>query len=368
MRASREGEISHLEKKLKTVAIGWQLEESSKNCFTQNLLEYYYVSLYGFNAHQYISYSTESLKEQSINDGFKQIIIIKQGIMFQSLNNALVQALESDNSVITIKGQKTIEMSNNNIIDLNDNNTDNISWLTEQLNLQVSFIANTEKFMYEPVDGQIFTKLITSSGGLNPILYPWSLKMTAGATVDVVDLSNIALVNARRWVTEWDGNDCIQFANKLNSFFEVDNSPSFITRGGSNRHKQRMQELVETQVGFNNWYANDFPSIKYNFKKHDFFNSINNDALIEDIKNNEGNVYIHLSNIYHYQPTAFYYNLADRISMQNNFIKKLKLNNLGNRVMLTFIDAQHQMPPVPTWVDDIELNELLPRYKVFPWQ
>lgn len=26
--------------------------------------------------------------------------------MFQSLNNALVQALESDNSVITIKGQK----------------------------------------------------------------------------------------------------------------------------------------------------------------------------------------------------------------------------------------------------------------------
>lgn len=45
-----------------------------------------------------------------------------------------------------------------------------------------------------------------------------------------------------------------------------------------------MQELVETQVGFNNWYANDFPSIKYNFKKHDFFNSINNDELIEDIK------------------------------------------------------------------------------------
>ena len=49
MRASREGEISHLEKKLKTVAIGWQLEESSKNCFTQNLLEYYYVLMMALN-------------------------------------------------------------------------------------------------------------------------------------------------------------------------------------------------------------------------------------------------------------------------------------------------------------------------------
>jgi hypothetical protein len=75
-----------------------------------------------------------------------------------------------------------------------------------------------------------------------------------------------------------------------------------------------------------------------------------------------------LSNIYHYQATAFYYNLESRVAMQNDFINKIKINNLGSKVMITYIDAQHQTSPKPVWVDDIELIELLPRYKVFPWQ
>ena len=40
--------------------------------------------------------------------------------------------------------------------------------------------------------------------------------------------------------------------------------------------------------------------------------------------NNVGNVYIHLSNIFDYQATAFYYSLKTRVQLLNNFISLIK--------------------------------------------
>jgi hypothetical protein len=352
--------LHNFKKENNQICIGWLLQENSNafiNGFSQNIAEYGYVSFDIFGIKQYIGHSVESLQEQS--QDYKQMLVIKQGIVFRDLAGFITNVANESNTIIYASDYA------DDIIDFNTTNADNMSELTDILNLQVSFVANTERFMYKPTPGQKFTKLITSSGGLNPILYPWVLNMTNGATVDVVDLSNIALVNAKRWVNEWDGKDCITFANMLLDSTSVDGL-TFITRGGA--HKHRMQELVNQQDGFETWFNNTLPYINYNYRKHDFFNNTENDKLVESVKNNVGNVYIHLSNIYHYQPTAFYYNLKSRISMQNSLINKLKAANLGKKVMITYIDAQHRLPPAPIWVDDIETPEILEKYNIFPWQ
>lgn len=354
--------LHNFKKENKQICVGWLLQDhpnSFINGFSQNLIEYYYVSLDIFGAKQYIGNSIDDLQSQS--QDYKQLLIIKQGTVFRDLSGFITKLSKENNASAILNANEYVD----DIIDFNTNNVDNMSELTDILNLQVSFVANTERFMYKPVHGETFTKLITSSGGLNPILYPWSLHMTNGSTVDVVDLSNIALVNAKRWVNEWDGKDCVNFVNMLIDSTSVD-GVTFITRGGA--HKDRMQKLVDEQDGFQKWFTNTLPYINYNYRKHDFFNSIENDKLVESAKNNVGNVYIHLSNIYHYQPTAFYYNLKSRISMQNSLINKLKTANLGKKVMITYIDAQHRLPPAPIWVDDIKTEEILEKYHIFPWQ
>tara|TARA_B110000037_G_scaffold199404_1_gene239128 strand:- start:305 stop:1384 length:1080 start_codon:yes stop_codon:yes gene_type:complete len=355
--------LESLKKENQQICVGWVLQDLPNvfiNGFSQNLMEYYYVSLDAYGIKQFCGYSVADLQKQAEAHQFKQVLVINQGIVFYDISEFMtnISKFESIDNVIEANTFK------DDIIDFNVSNSDNLSKLTEILNLQVSFVANTEQFKHVNT-GNTFTKLITSSGGLNPILYPWSLNMTNGATVDVVDISNIALVNAQRWVREWNGTDCLNFVNMLIDSTSVD-GVTFITRGGA--HKHRMQKLLDEQDGFAEWYRDKFSFINYNFRKHDFFNSKENDKLIESVKNNIGNVYIHLSNIYHYQATAFYYNLESRVAMQNDFINKIKINNLGSKVMITYIDAQHQTSPKPVWVDDIELIELLPRYKVFPWQ
>lgn len=355
--------LENFKQENKQICVCWltqNLQNDFVKGFSQNLIEFYYVALDVYGVKQYIGNNIDDLQKQAESDGYKQVLIIKQGIVFYDISNFITKISKSqDTSHIIIA-----DTFKDDIIDFNINDTDNISKLIEILNLQVSFVANTERFMYQPIIDQKFTKLITSSGGLNPILYPWSLNMASGATVDVVDISNIALVNAKRWVTEWDGKDCIKFVDALIDSSSVDGL-TFIIRGGV--HKERMQDLLNEQHGFDEWFASDFPLINYNFRKHDFFNSKENDKLIESVKNNVGNVYIHLSNIYDYQPTAFYYNLKSRVSMQNDFINKIKINNLDNKVMITYIDAQHRVPPKPVWVTDVMTQNVLPKYCIFPW-
>lgn len=355
--------LDNLKKENQQICVGWVLQDLPNafiNGLSQNLMEYYYVSLDAYGIKQFVGNSVADLQKQAESNQFKQILVINQGIVFYDISEFMtnISKLESTDNVIEANTFK------DDIIDFNVSNTDNLSKLTEILNLQISFVANTEQFKHVNTDNT-FTKLITSSGGLNPILYPWSLNMTNGATVDVVDISHIALVNAQRWVREWNGADSIAFVNLLLDSNSVDGSIS-VARGGN--HKVRQQQLLDKQNGFDEWYRDNFPFINYNFRKHDFFNSKENDQLIESVKNNVGNVYMHLSNIYHYQATAFYYNLESRVAMQNDLINKIKINNLGSKVMITYIDAQHQKSPKPVWVDDIIVADLLPKYRIFPWQ
>ena len=130
----------------------------------------------------------------------------------------------------------------------------------------------------------------------------------------------------------------------------------------------QMQAQVDNQLGFKDWHADAFKHIGYSYHIHDFFNPTDNARLLDSIQSNVGNVYVHLSNIYHYQATAFYFGLNARVSMRNELLNSIKSRNLGSKVMITLMDPQMNQPPKAMWVDDIEIQEVLPKFKVFPWQ
>jgi hypothetical protein len=76
--------LHNFKKENNQICIGWLLQENSNtfiNGFSQNLAEYYYVSLDIFGIKQYIGHSVESLQEQS--QDYKQMLVIKQGIVFR---------------------------------------------------------------------------------------------------------------------------------------------------------------------------------------------------------------------------------------------------------------------------------------------
>ena len=353
------------------ICVGWHLHDDLDGFvkgFSQNLIEYYHKQLEDYGVQQFVGDSVDDLRNIADINGFKRVLVIKQGQVFPNFSQFMTDVSKAETGTVIFPS------SFDGMLDFNNPDTDNMSKLIDMLNLQVSFVANTDNAnlarRYMSADKNIkFTKLITSAGGLNPILYPFSLNFGAGTNVDVVDISNIALINAKRWVTEWDGHqqDVLSFVDKLiKSMSPSIHQEAFITRGA--RMKNDMQYLLDEQEGFDLWFDSEFPSIQYNYYKHDFFNSKDNEKLVRTIANNVGNVYIHLSNIFDYQATAFYYSLKTRVQLLNNFISLIKSNNLGKKVMIAYVDPQGQRKPTPMWVDDIETQDMLPKFQQFPWQ
>ena len=56
------------------------------------------------------------------------------------------------------------------------------------------------------------------------------------------------------------------------------------------------------------------------------------------------------------------------MNILNDFIRLIKANNLGKKVMIAYVDPQGITDPAPMWVDDIETQDILPKFQVFPWQ
>ena len=353
------------------ICVGWHLHDDLNGFvkgFSQNLIEYYHKQLDDYGVQQFVGDSVDDLRNIADINGFKRVLVIKQGQVFHNFSAFMTAVSKAETGTVIFPN------SLEGVLDFNNTDTDNMSKLIDMLNLQVTFVANTDnakiarKYMSASKDIK-FTKLMTSAGGLNPILYPFALNFGAGSNVDVVDISNIALINAKRWVTEWDGDpkDCVSFVDKLvKSLSPSIKQEAFITRGA--RMKQDMQFLLQEQEGFDLWFDAEFPGIEYNYYRHDFFNSKDNEKLIKKIADNVGNVYIHLSNIFDYQATAFYYNLKTRVKLLNDFIRLIKANNLGKKVMIAYVDPQGITDPAPMWVDDIETQDMLPKFQQFPWQ
>lgn len=363
--------LDQLVKENKKISIGWLLQDNDNALvtgFSRNLLEYYYVLLENSNFKQFIGTSIEELENLSSGEEFNTVLVIRQGIVFPNIDGFMEFINEQDFEEFDIV---LAENYRDHIIDFNRKNIANFSMLTKMLNTEITFVANTDNpeiaknYMHKPAEGETFTKVITSSGGLNPILYPYSLRMTEGATVEVRDISNIGLINAKRWVTEWDGTDCKSFVDMLIQSTSVDGN-TWVVRGG--KHKQNMQNLLDSQEGFAEWHKNVFPKIDYKYIQHDFFNGLDIRDLVGDLENTVGNTYMHLSNIFHYQATAFYYNLEQRIECLNEIISRINNSNIGDKVMLTCMDPQMIVPPKGRWVKDIPIQKIHDKFRVFPWQ
>lgn len=338
--------------------------DSFINGFSKNIFDYYYVSASADNIQQYVADNYNDAVEQAKKDEYENILVIHFGVFFYRFSEYIRDVINAYNSN-TISGIiNYTEMFPEQYADFNSNNLDNFSEVIKALNLQVTFIGNTEFPMFDSnIEIPKCKRLVVSSGGLNPVMYAWYLKMGRGCKVDIVDISDIALYNAKRWITEWNGYDCISFSEMLKTSYTTQES-SMLTRGGA--FAGRMQDVLdaERQKGFNEWFATNFQDIEFSYHKHDFFNMKDNKQLARRISNDNDYVFMHMSNIFHYLPTAFYYSFVDRLNIHNNLITILKQHGLDERLLLTYIDPQHQIAPSQRWLKDVVIRDVDKKYSI----
>ena len=80
--------LDNLKKENQQICVGWVLQDLPNafiNGLSQNLMEYYYVSLDAYGIKQFVGNSVADLQKQAESNQFKQILVINQGIVFYSL-------------------------------------------------------------------------------------------------------------------------------------------------------------------------------------------------------------------------------------------------------------------------------------------
>ena len=84
--------------------------------------------------------------------------------------------------------------------------------------------------------------------------------------------------------------------------------------------------------------------------KIDILNEHKQQELVNLITGDEI-TYLHLTNIFHYAPTAFYYSLQQRWQLFNDLLIKLKKRSNNNNILLYAARGPGTDDPIIGWID-----------------
>ena len=102
------------------------------------------------------------------------------------------------------------------------------------------------------------------------------------------------------------------------------------------------------------WIKNVLPTLHVHYEEINIFNPHHHRYIVNKIRN-EKQTYIHLTNIFHYMPTAFYYSLKQRYALHNEILEAIKTKSLDNNVLLySMCPAINQ--PLLNWVGNWKIT------------
>ena len=206
----------------------------------------------------------------------------------------------------------------------------------EQLGMDIFFIANTElppdytqwinrrKLQYPEWDGT-FNRLVVPAAGLSALIYAFILGMPKNGKIFVYDISKFGLEMTKRIIQEWDGKDYSKFAQRL--MREIAPEPSRrrdIFRGSAQLGDSDNTINKLAEQGFIKWLEEVLPTLEIFYNPVNIMDPNKSKKFVKTAKNERDVTYIHLSNIYHYLPTSFYYNLQQRWALHNELINSYK--------------------------------------------
>ena len=235
--------------------------------------------------------------------------------------------------------------------------------VTDQLMLDIFFIANTElpppldiwlnhKKQLEPTWDGNFNRLVVPAAGLSPLIYAFTLGMPKGSKIYVYDISKFALDLTKRIIEEWNGSNYSGFAKDLmKEYGETASRRRDMFRGTYqlDDSDETIKELNEQ--GFSEWLTDVLPTLEIFYHPLNIMDPNRSKRFAKVAKFDEQTTYVHLSNIYHYMPTSFYYSLQQRWALHNELISHFKSVSDNNNILI-YSACPIGYRSIINWVDD----------------
>jgi hypothetical protein len=177
------------------------------------------------------------------------------------------------------------------------------------------FVANTES-PPERITNVNFSGAICTAGGITPLLTAWSASLKPGDRLTIIDISPFSLA-IQRALKESNCN----FRNFKDDFYAVLgklNPEQISSMFRADRNIDKMQEIINSLISNNQlgeFIDNVWPHINVNYVHHNIFN-VQGFKWILDRFEKDDNVMIHLTNMLHYQNTAWIYNANSRYDLE----------------------------------------------------
>ena len=197
------------------------------------------------------------------------------------------------------------------------------------------FIANTENLLdashkikhrkekYESFDENKFDCIITPAAGLSPLIYAFELNLKEYGQLDIFDISRFSLNITKRIIETWKGENYVDFANELMCDYIPDGENLTDSFKGIEKLKYTQENIDNLKKkGFQQWLDEVLPTLSINYSQLNLLDPMSHRNIAKMV-NGRRTTYIHLSNIFHYLPTSFYFSLEQRWNLHNDLIDKL---------------------------------------------
>jgi len=234
--------------------------------------------------------------------------------------------------------------------------------LLEATGHEVFFIANTETLPSDRHLKKLFTHridttdknwdkkiqhIVTPAAGLSTLFFAFKLGLKAGDRITIYDCSRTALRLTRRILLQWDGTEYTKFAKKL-----MRQNPLEHFRGVE--QLKDIEQAIEklNWIGFRDWIENELRHIDIDDYRVDILNEHKQNDFVNTIISKKEITYLHLTNIFHYAPTSFYYSLQQRWQLFNDLLIKLKKKSNNNNILLYAARGSGANQSIINWIDD----------------
>ena len=236
----------------------------------------------------------------------------------------------------------------------------------DQLMLDIFFIANTElpppmspvlaiKKKTNPNWDGIFNRLVVPAAGLSPLIYAFSLNLPKGSNIYIYDISKFALEITKKIIEEWDGTNYSEFAKKIMRDFSDDPARRRDMFRGLSQLSDSDKTIEElNKKGFQSWLTDVLPTLNIFYNPLNIMDPNRSKRFIESVTSSDiSTTYVHLSNIYHYLPTAFFYSLQQRWALHNELLSQLAAGQVENNLLIySACPVGHRY--ILSWINDID--------------
>ena len=239
-----------------------------------------------------------------------------------------------------------------------------IPGVLDQLGIDIFFIANTETLPnYKPWfdyrkknnpdwNGE-FRKLMVPAAGLSPLIYAFMLDMPKDSKIFVYDISKFAITITQQIIENWDGTNYREFAEKIMR----DAAPDMNRRRDIFRGAAQLKDSEETidklnEKGFKKWIEEVLPTCEVIYHHMNIMDPHKMKRFTNSVKHDDFVSYVHLSNIFHYMPTSFYYGLKQRWQLHNELLDHFKnVSNNKNNILICSACPSGTRGQL-NWIDD----------------